>query len=240
MHFDTFIQQVLDAGWHLDGVDTAIVCMGPQPGRHSTAKLTHLGHTALVKFPTADKLIATTRIITDDGTITDLDNAEAAAIAMTRIGHTPRAGIDHIADRIAAAAYAGLTDGAGPKHINRLRRIAQIVQPNTADYRATALLHDILTNTSVTEDNLALQGIPARIIAAVTLLRRDPQTSDDHYYAAIRRDTIALAVKLAEIADATDPTRLAALAPAARQRLTGRYAQARATLLGQRPGARSW
>ncbi|WP_457180835.1 hypothetical protein [Mycobacteroides abscessus] len=236
MHYDTFIEQVNRAGWHLSALDDSTKSRAPHLMVHSTAKLTHLGHTALADFTVPEKLILAVRLIDEDGAITDFDDAQTAALAMTAL-RTSREEIDHVADRIAAAAY---TDPGGSEHLAHLRRVAQIVQPNTADYRATALLHDILKNTEVTEDSLALQGIPPRIIAAVKLLSRDPQIPDDRYYAAIRRDTIALAVKLAQIADHTDPAQLSALTPATKQRLTDKYAHTRSALLGERPNIRTW
>jgi hypothetical protein len=50
------------------------------------------------------------------------------------------------------------------------------------------------------------------------------------YYARIRPNPLALAVKLADVADNSDPDRLAQLAPEVRERLTRKYAKAVAAL----------
>lgn len=240
MHYGPFIQQVKGLESQTEAMKSAAPNTDPRPRSDLAAKLTHPQHTSVNNIASTEKYGAGEHIINEDSVTTDLDNAEALVLAAATISRLPGEAIDHTADRIASAAHRGSTATEGIEHISYLRRVAQIVQPNTADYRAAALLHDILETSCVTQDSLALQGIPPRIIAAVKLLRRDPQISDDQYFAAIRRDTIALAVKLAQIADNTDPARLRALAPAARQRLIEKYAHTRLALLGERPGKRTW
>ncbi|SHU65074.1 Guanosine polyphosphate pyrophosphohydrolases/synthetases [Mycobacteroides abscessus subsp. abscessus] len=240
MHYDTLMQQVDGAKSRLEATEAAASNAPRQSTLDSTAKLTHPQHTPADNFASTEKFGAGEHASATDGTTIDLDNAETLVLAASTISRLPGEAIDHTADRIASAAHRTRTTAEGIEHISYLRRVAQNVQPNTADYRAAALLHDILETTSVTEDSLALQGIPPRIIAAVKILSRDPQISDDQYYTAIRRDTIALAVKLAQIADSTDPARLSTLAPSARQRLIDKYAHTRLALLGERPGTRTW
>lgn len=240
MHYATLTQQVDGTKSQLEAAEAATSNTARQPTPDSTAKLTHPQHTPADNIASSEKFEECAHAIDEDSATVDLDNAEALALAAATISRLPGEAIDQTADRIASAAHRARTTAEGIEHISYLRRVAQNVQPNTADYRAAALLHDILETSSVTEDSLALQGIPPRIIAAVKLLPRDPQISDDQYHAAIRRDTIALAIKLAQIADNTDPARLSTLAPAARQRLIAKYAQTRLELLGERPGTRTW
>lgn len=134
--------------------------------------------------------------------------------------------IDRIADAIAASAHAGQTDKAGNDYITHPRRVAARVQPQTAENRAAALLHDVLEDTSVTAEDLAAAGVPDGVIAAVRLLTRSKDVPSTEYYEAIRTDPIALAVKLADIADNTDPSRLALLDSATQDRLRAKYAAA--------------
>lgn len=141
--------------------------------------------------------------------------------------------IDIIADRIAARAHAGQVDKAGADYIGHPRRVALLVQPNTVDARAAALLHDVLEDTSVTSDDLTLAGMPPHVVRAVELLTRRRSLSNGDYYAQIRGNVLALAVKLADIADNTDPQRLSSLDLPTQQRLREKYSTARQQLSGR-------
>ncbi|OHU47389.1 hypothetical protein BKG82_27665 [Mycobacteroides chelonae] len=141
--------------------------------------------------------------------------------------------IDVIADRIAARAHEGQVDKSGVDYIAHLRRVAQRVQPNTVDARAAALLHDVLEDTSVTPDELTLAGMPPHVVRAVELLTRRRGLSNSDYYAQIRGNALALAVKLADIADNSDPSRLSSLDLPTQQRLREKYSTARQQLSGR-------
>ena len=141
--------------------------------------------------------------------------------------------LDELADKIATEAPAGQVDMAGADYIAHPRRVAQRVTPNTPEHRAAALLHDVLEDTPVTDADLLTQGIPPHVVEAVRLLTRKSTVAPDDYYAAIRRNTIAYAVKMADIADNSDPRRLAQLDPKTRARLESKYATARAALSHQ-------
>lgn len=134
--------------------------------------------------------------------------------------------IDAIADSVAETAHAGQTDKAGNDYITHPRRVASLVAPQTPENRAAALLHDVLEDTPVTARDLVDAGIPASVVHAVALLTRRDEVPSDEYYAAIRTDPIALAVKRADIADNTDPARLALLDPATQARLRAKYTAA--------------
>lgn len=135
------------------------------------------------------------------------------------------------ADQIARSAHAGQTDKAGVPYIDHPRRVAARVQPDP-DAVATALLHDVVEDTPVTLEQLA-EEFPAHIVSAVQALTRTPGQGD-RYYQQIRANPLALKVKLADIADNTDPARVAALDPATRRRLETKYAHALQQLLGDR------
>lgn len=141
-------------------------------------------------------------------------------------------GLDEIADRIAQAAHAGQVDKAGADYITHPRRVADRVMPSTPENRAAALLHDVLEDTEVGVEDLAAQGIPAEVVEAVKLLDRGHSPSPEAYYAAIRVNAIALAVKLADIADNSDPGRLALLDEQTQQRLHRKYSKALRALTG--------
>ena len=140
--------------------------------------------------------------------------------------------IDAIADWIAQTAHAGQVDKAGADYIAHPRRVADRVVPATPENRAAALLHDVLEDTRVSVDDLVAQGIPLEVVEALMLLDRGRSPSPEAYYAGIRGNAIALAVKLADIADNSDPGRLALLDEQTRQRLQQKYSKALIALSG--------
>jgi (p)ppGpp synthase/HD superfamily hydrolase len=97
--------------------------------------------------------------------------------------------------------------------------------------RAVAWLHDVVEDTAVTLDDLAAQ-FPAEVVQAVRVLTRRDDDRGEEYYRRVRANPLALAVKLADIADNTDPARQADLDPATRRRLAAKYRHARAVLTG--------
>lgn len=131
-----------------------------------------------------------------------------------------------LARRIATAAHAGRTDKAGRPYIAHPQRVAARLDDLQA--RAVAWLHDVIEDTEVTAEDLRTQGVDDEIVAAVLLLTRTGD--DDTYYARIAADPMAREVKLADIADNTDPVRTALLDPATRDRLAAKYTNARRAL----------
>lgn len=135
-----------------------------------------------------------------------------------------------IARRLAETHHDGQLDKAGQPYIGHILRVAERVSHLDPEVVATALLHDIIEDTAVTEGDLAAAGIPATVIEAVTLLTKTGGPLDE-YYVRIREHPVALAVKLADIADNADPERQARLDPEVRERLGRKYAKATAALL---------
>ncbi|WP_413467224.1 HD domain-containing protein [Mycolicibacterium sp. 120270] len=135
--------------------------------------------------------------------------------------------ITSLAAGIADSAHAGQRDKAGQPYIGHVRRVASYIDdPHDTAAVAAALLHDTLEDTPITAADLADRGIPAQVIAAVELLTRRENQSPADYYAQIRQHRIAREVKLADLADNTDPDRLAMLPETRRTRLLHKYANA--------------
>src|SRR5262249_16196224 len=107
-----------------------------------------------------------------------------------------------------------------------VRRVASYVDPTNADAVAAALLHDVMEDAGITAAELADRGIPAAAIGAVELLTRRDHVAPADYYQRIRDHPIAHEVKLADLADNTDPERMATLSESDRNRLTRKYADA--------------
>jgi (p)ppGpp synthase/HD superfamily hydrolase len=129
---------------------------------------------------------------------------------------------------IAYVAHRGQVDKAGAAYIDHPRRVAErLTDPAQV---AAAWLHDVIEDCDVSADDLGAAGIPDEVVEAVVLLTRTPDVPGQDYYAAIRENPIAGAVKLADIADNTDEQRLARLPEETQARLRSKYAAARQAL----------
>lgn len=144
------------------------------------------------------------------------------------------------AKALAYFAHLGQTDKAGKPYIEHPERVVNhlLYSPRWFDLdpeaRQHALqaawLHDVLEDTSITVPMLVRLHVPRRVRQAVIRLTRMPHIEPEAYYAHVRADPIALAVKASDIADNSDPSRLALLDPKVRARLSQKYAKARAHL----------
>jgi len=133
-----------------------------------------------------------------------------------------------LARRIAQLAHDGQVDKAGAPYITHPARVAARVRDAGGDPRAEAVawLHDVVEDCGVTLDDLRDHGFDQGVVAAVDALTRRDGVPSEAYYARIATDPLALAVKLADIADNADPARLALLDRATRRRLEDKYATA--------------
>lgn len=134
------------------------------------------------------------------------------------------------AEAIAARAHDGQVDKVGGEYVVHLRSVASRVRPHTAEHIAVALLHDVIEDSAYTADDLRDARIPNDVVAAVALLTRTEDVAPEDYYAGIRTNDLALAVKLADLADNTDPARLHRLPERTQDRLRTKYRQAYAEL----------
>lgn len=134
-----------------------------------------------------------------------------------------------LAWRIAQHAHLGQTDKAGAPYINHPERVAERFQ--TERMQAAALLHDVLEDTDVTADFLREHGIPDDVVALVEALTHRANEPRDDYYRRIREaGPDAVAIKLADVDDNSNWSRLRMLDAATRTRLQAKYARARVAL----------
>lgn len=133
-----------------------------------------------------------------------------------------------VARAIAYIAHRGQVDKAGAAYIDHPRRVAErLTEPGAV---AAAWLHDVIEDCGISADDLRQAGIPGDVVEAVALLTRMPDQPSEDYYAAIRTNPVALAVKLADIADNTDEDRLRRLPDETQVRLRAKYDAARQAL----------
>lgn len=129
---------------------------------------------------------------------------------------------------IAAEAHAGQFDkGGAPYVLHTMRVMLRVTKP---EERIAAALHDVLEdNPSWTLERLRDEGFTPAVLAAIEALTRRPE---EPYVTYIRRagaNPIARTVKLADLEDNLDGTRISNPTEIDRQRLA-RYSEAQALL----------
>ena len=133
--------------------------------------------------------------------------------------------LSSLAERIATEAHAGQTDKAGVPYITHPRRVASRLAGDDLA-QATAWLHDVLEDTSTTSADLVSFGIPSEVVSALEAVTKGLDELPEDYYARVRANPLALKVKLADIADNSDPARLGDLPAETAIRLREKYAHA--------------
>lgn len=132
------------------------------------------------------------------------------------------------AAELASTAHAGQLDKSGAPYIDHPKRVAQKL---AGDEQAmtVALLHDVLEDTGVTEEELRA-AFDAQVVDAVVAITHPKHEPYDVYYQRVRANPLALRVKLADIHDNLEPWRLAKLSTEERSRLLEKYGSALVSL----------
>ena len=108
--------------------------------------------------------------------------------------------------RLAFRAHEGQKDKAGLPYILHPVHLAE--QMTTEDACVVALLHDVLEDTDVTEDELRAEGFTEPQLDAVKLLTRTKDEDYFDYVKRIRGNALAKTVKLADLEHNSDRTRI--------------------------------
>ncbi|UGQ13879.1 HD domain-containing protein [Yinghuangia sp. ASG 101] len=132
---------------------------------------------------------------------------------------------------LARRAHDGQVDKSGRPYIAHPLRVMRAVDGTRA--RMAAVLHDVIEDTGVTEDDLRRAGCPEEVVAAVVALTKRPGEPLATSMARAAADPIARVVKRADIADNCSEQRLALLDEATRTRLRAKYARSLALLDGR-------
>lgn len=118
---------------------------------------------------------------------------------------------------IAYKAHMNQYDKSGMPYIFHPIHLAESMPDELTT--AAALLHDVLEDTMITADDLANDGIPEEVIAALRLLTRK---DDEDYFAYVRKikgNAIAYTVKIADLKHNSDTSRLEVIDGRAKARL---------------------
>ena len=107
---------------------------------------------------------------------------------------------------IAAKAHEGQVDKAGAPYI--LHPLRVMLRVTTDEERIAAVLHDVVEDTDITLEMLRSEGFATAVLSAVESLTK---RTDENYEAFVQRpasDPIGRKVKLADLADNSDLSRI--------------------------------
>jgi len=134
---------------------------------------------------------------------------------------------------IALHAHAGHTDKAGGPYILHPLRV-MLAMPNPTEQIA-AVLHDVIEDSSLTIEDLRREGFGDQVLAIVEALTRRAGENYEDYVQRVGRHRPAIPVKLADLRDNMDFSRLAVLTEQDMERLA-RYHRAYRYLIDRRSG----
>ena len=111
-----------------------------------------------------------------------------------------------LALKICFEAHKDQVDKSGMPYVFHPFHLAE--QMTDEDTTVVALLHDVVEDTDCTIENLRKLGFNEDIISAIALMTHDENLPYMDYVAAIKKNPIAKAVKLADLRHNSDMSRL--------------------------------
>lgn len=107
---------------------------------------------------------------------------------------------------IAVQAHAGAKDKAGEVYI--LHPLRMMLKMSTETERIVAVLHDVVEDSDWTLERLRQEGFSEEILNAVDHMTRRPGEDYEDFVHRAVRNQLALPVKIADLEDNLDQTRL--------------------------------
>jgi (p)ppGpp synthase/HD superfamily hydrolase len=107
---------------------------------------------------------------------------------------------------IAHHAHRGQVDKGGHPYIGHPLRV--MAQMTTPDAQIVAVLHDAIEDSDLRLSDLAAQGFPPRLCAALDALTKRAGEAYETYLARVMANPLALRVKIADMTDNCDRTRI--------------------------------
>lgn len=128
---------------------------------------------------------------------------------------------------IAVNAHFGQVDKAGIPYIFHPLRVMQ--NCTNLDEKIVAILHDTIEDTNITPDYLIEEKFPQYIVDAVIALTKRQKESYEEFIKRITCNSLATAVKIQDIKDNMDVSRLSDITSKDAERLN-KYAKALCSL----------
>lgn len=118
---------------------------------------------------------------------------------------------------IATNAHNGQTDKAGKPYILHPLRVMMSV--DSMDEKIVAVLHDVIEDTFITIKDIENTGFSSEVVAALDALTRRDGESYERFIVRVMTNRTACIVKLADLEDNMDLSRLSEVTEAAQKRL---------------------
>lgn len=128
---------------------------------------------------------------------------------------------------IAVNAHSGLTDKGGSPYI--LHPLRLMLKFSKEDEMIVAVLHDVIEDTEIAITDLINLGFSDRIINALRLLTKNPAETYQQYIEKISTNDLARKIKLEDLKDNMDISRLPEINPKDLERIA-KYHRALKTL----------
>ena len=128
-----------------------------------------------------------------------------------------------VALKLCFEAHKDQIDKSGMPYVFHPFHLAEQMQDE--ETTIVALLHDLIEDTDYTIEDLREMGFGERVLAAIALMTHAPEVPYMDYVAQIKTNSIARAVKLADLRHNSDTTRLDVVDEKALQRVE-KYAKA--------------
>lgn len=116
-----------------------------------------------------------------------------------------------VAIALAAEVFKETHDKGGEPYILHCLRVMDKLHTRDKELQTIAILHDVLEDSNLVEEDLRKLGFSPRVIIGVRFLTHDPAIPYDDYIKALASHEDARLVKLADLRDNSDITRLKGL-----------------------------
>lgn len=104
--------------------------------------------------------------------------------------------------------YNQLDKGGNPYILHPLKVMSNV---SSLDAKIVAILHDIIEDTDITKNDLIDLGFPNHIVLAIELLSKNNKQDYISYINSIKSNSLATEVKLADLKDNMDLSRLSSI-----------------------------
>lgn len=112
----------------------------------------------------------------------------------------------NIALEIATNAHKGQKDLGGRDYIEHPKAVANLLE--TDEEKTVGYLHDVLEDTSITEEDLVTMGISSEIVSVIKILTKKRGEPYTEYIERVKENELARKVKIADLHHNMDLSRI--------------------------------
>ncbi|MGZ7118218.1 MAG: HD domain-containing protein [Methanobacterium sp.] len=110
--------------------------------------------------------------------------------------------------RICATAHEGQYDKSGQPYFLHCLKVMRLLKTDDEELMCIALAHDLLEDTKTTIKYLQEQGFSERVISGIVAMTKQRGQSYEEYKEAIKQNTDAILVKIADLTHNSDIRRM--------------------------------